>query len=337
MTRASAPALSVLDTSSVWQGASTAQALRDSLELAVAVDQLGYTRYWVAEHHNTANVASSAPAVLIGRLAAATATLRVGSGGVMLPNHAPLVVAEQFGTLEAFHPGRIDLGVGRAPGTDPATAAALRRAPEAGPEFFAQQVDELRRYFDEPGETDGGNRTLAVPALGNRPAMWLLGSSSSSARLAGEWGLPFAFAHHFNPSGAADALEVYRRSFRPSRESDRPYTIVAASVIGADTDERAEWLSLPLKQVTLNLFSGNRATPNLGPDQVAELRWPPAARQFVAERLASSLIGGPETLRRRAAGLLEETGADELMALTPVHDPKERVRSYELLAEVLSS
>src|SRR4051794_18007152 len=243
--------LSVLDLAIVVSGSTSAQALRNTVELARVTERLGYRRYWLAEHHNMPGVASSATAVLIGQVAAATETIRVGSGGVMLPNHAPLVVAEQFGTLEALHPGRIDLGIGRAPGTDQSTARALRRT--AGPlsaDDFPAQLAELGGYFD------GTQPITATPAAGNKPPLWLLGSSDYSARAAGLLGLPFAFAHHFSAENTLPALRVYRESFRPSEVLDQPYAMVAASVLVAEDDDRARRLAAPGLLSFLRLRTG---------------------------------------------------------------------------------
>src|SRR6202040_1751903 len=237
----------VLDLAPVGEGSSPSDALQNSVRLAITAERLGYRRHWVAEHHNMPGIASSAPAVLIAHLAAATSTIRVGSGGVMLPNHAPLVVAEQFGMLEALHPGRIDLGIGRAPGTDQFTAAALRRAPEAlSADDFPDQLMDLLGYFT--GRWPEGHpfaQITAVPGRGYQPAMWLLGSSGYSAQVAGLLGLPFAFAHHFSPANTLPALALYREHFRPSEALDRPYAMVAAAVVCADTDDRARWPAGP--------------------------------------------------------------------------------------------
>src|SRR5947207_5242316 len=237
--------LSVLDLAPVAAGSSVAKALQNSLDLAQHVERLGYGRHWVAEHHNMPGIASSAPAVLLAHIGAATSNIRIGSGGVMLPNHAPLVVAEQFGMLEALHPGRVDLGIGRAPGTDPLTARALRRTELSFTEDeFPAQLVELLGYFD--GEFPDGHpyrHITAVPGLGYRPALWLLGSSDYSARLAGMLGLPFSFAHHFAARGTLGALAAYRAAFRPSDERERPYAMLGVAVVCADTDERARWLA----------------------------------------------------------------------------------------------
>jgi luciferase family oxidoreductase group 1 len=326
--------LSVLDLAPIVSGSTASRALRDSVALARRTEQLGYTRYWVAEHHNMPGIASSSPAVLIGHLAAATSTLRVGSGGVMLPNHPPLVVAEQFGMLEALHPSRIDLGIGRAPGTDGATARALRR--NAGPlsaDDFPQQLIELVRYFDEAEEGEFSPRVRAVPAAGNRPPVWLLGSSGYSAQLAGMLGLPFAFAHHFSAENTLPALRLYRENFRPSAELRRPYAMVAATVICADSDEHAQWISASAA-LSFVLLRAGRPGPLPSPEEAAAYPYTPLDLQVIQSRMSSQVVGGPETVRAGVTKLLAETAADELMVTTMVHDHADRVRSYELLAEM---
>lgn len=335
----------MLDTAPVWEGATPAQSLRDTIDLAQRVERLGYRRYWMAEHHNTRSIASSSPAVLVGQLASATSTLRIGSGGVMLTNHAPLVVAEQFGTLEALHPGRIDLGVGRAPGTDPKTARALRRTPgetavkagEAGEpgQDFPKEVAELMGYLAGPGEDDPAP-IHAIPAAGNGPPLWLLGSGTSSARLAGQLGLPFAFAHHFSPDNLMPALDIYRHSFTASAAGDRPYVLVCTLVIAADTDEHADWLSSSLGLASHRMSAGLPHGPHIPPAEAAQHPYTPAERELVRQRLSSRIIGGPETVRRRVFELLARTQADELMAITLIHRQVDRIRSYEVLAEAIA-
>ncbi|MDG4831987.1 LLM class flavin-dependent oxidoreductase [Solwaraspora sp. WMMD1047] len=321
--------LSVLDLAPVAAGTTAGQALRHTTELARRTEELGYHRFWVAEHHNMPAIASSAPAVLIAHLAAATTRIRVGSGGVMLPNHAPLVVAEQFGTLEALHPGRIDLGIGRAPGTDQVTALALRRTMEGlSAEGFPQELADLESYFT--GERAGP--ILATPGRGDRPAIWLLGSSGFSAQLAGRLGLPFSFAHHFSAANTLPALALYRQNFRPSRWLDKPYAMVAVNAVCADTDERAEWLSGPAVLSFLRLRSG-RPQPLATPEEAAAYPYTEAERQFALDRRTGQAMGSPETVRRQLTELLARTGADELMLTALVYDLADRVRSYELIAE----
>jgi luciferase family oxidoreductase group 1 len=322
--------LSVLDLAPVAAGTSTGDALRHTTELARRVEQLGYHRFWVAEHHNMPAIASSAPAVLLAHLAAATSTIRVGSGGVMLPNHAPLVVAEQFGTLAALHPGRVDLGIGRAPGTDQITAAALRRTTDGlSAEAFPQELEELIGFFTG---TNPYQKITATPGLGDMPAVWLLGSSGFSAQLAGLLGLPFSFAHHFSAVNTLPALALYRQHFRPSPWLDRPYAMVAVSTICADTDERAEWLSGPSALSFLRLRQG-RPAPLTSPEEAAEYPYSELEIDFVRQRREGQAMGSPETVTRQLSELLERTQADELMLTTLVYDIEARVRSFELVAE----
>lgn len=320
--------MSVLDLAPVARGGSAGEALRATTELACRTEELGYRRFWVAEHHNMPAIASSAPAVLLAHLAAHTATIRLGSGGVMLPNHAPLVVAEQFGTLEALHPGRIDLGIGRAPGTDQVTALALRRTMEGlSAEGFPRELADLMNYFsgEEPGQI------TATPGLGQSPAVWLLGSSGFSARLAGLLGLPFSFAHHFSAQNTLPALQLYRENFRPSRWLDEPYAMVAVNVVCAETDERAEWLAGPSALSFLKLRSG-RPEPLATPEEAAAYPYNEFEREFVRQRRDGQAMGSPETVRRQLGDLLARTAADELMVTTMVYDVADRVRSFELLA-----
>nr|WP_091638853.1 LLM class flavin-dependent oxidoreductase [Micromonospora pallida] len=321
--------LSVLDLAPVAAGTSSGAALRHTTELARRTEELGYHRFWVAEHHNMPAIASSAPAVLIAHLAAHTSTIRLGSGGVMLPNHAPLVVAEQFGTLEALHPGRIDLGIGRAPGTDQRTALALRRTMEGlSAEGFPQELADLMNYFS--GERPGP--IVATPGRGEQPAIWLLGSSGFSAQLAGALGLPFSFAHHFSAANTEPALALYRRSFRPSRWLDRPYAMVAVNAVCAETDERARWLAGPAALSFLKLRSG-KPEPLVSPEEAAAYPYTALEREFVAQRGEGQATGSPETVRRQLGELLERTRADELMLTALVYDVADRVRSFELIAE----
>ena len=322
--------LSVLDLSPIPSDGDAGTALRDTIDLAKVTERLGYHRYWVAEHHNMPGIASSATAVLMGHVAQATERIRVGSGGIMLPNHAPLIVAEQFGMLEAFHPGRIDLGIGRAPGTDQRTALAVRGSMAAlNAENFPQQLAELMDYF-EPDETRAVN---AVPAVGHKPPFWLLGSSGFSAQLAGALGLPFAFAHHFSAQNTLPAVRLYRESFKPSETLDKPYLMLGAAVICAETDERAQWLAGPSGLTFLSLRRG-RPIPLPTPEEAAEYAYTDVDRQFLAERFGSNIIGSPETVRKGLEKLLADTDADELMVTTMVHGQSDRVRSYELVSEL---
>ncbi|WP_330270596.1 LLM class flavin-dependent oxidoreductase [Lentzea sp. NBC_00516] len=328
MSRLSEIPLSVLDLAPITSGSDATTALRNSRELAQQAERLGYHRYWFAEHHNMPGIASSAPAVLIGHIADATSTIRVGSGGVMLPNHAPLVVAEQFGMLEALHPGRIDLGIGRAPGTDQKTARALRRT-EAGlsAENFPQELTELIKYFEGTADLN------AVPAAGNKPPIWLLGSSGYSAQAAGLLGLPFAFAHHFSAQNTLPALELYRRHFRPSEVLQEPYAMVCASVIVADTDEHARYIAGPGALSFVRLRQGSPA-PLATPQEAADYPYTEIDELVIEDRMSSQIIGSPSTVRSGLDELMESTAADELMVTTIVHGHEDRLRSFELLGEV---
>jgi luciferase family oxidoreductase group 1 len=331
--------LSVLDLCPVPTGELAAEALRRSVDLARHAEQWGYRRYWVAEHHNVPGIASSAPAVLIGQIASATSVIRVGSGGVMLPNHAPLTVAEQFGTLEAMHPGRIDLGVGRAPGTDRSTARALRRSAEAVPAAgFARQVAELRGYFAgqptsgeaQPGDGVAG-QIRAIPAEGNEPAVWLLGSTGFSAELAGQLGLPFAFAYHFSAANAGPALALYRRTFTPSAVLAEPYCLVSVSVLCADDAATARWLHGSARLSMLRLRTGRPSTlPS--PEEAAAQAYSAAEQAVMAEATGSHLVGHPATVVRLLGDLVASTGADEVMVTTSTFAHADRLASYELLA-----
>jgi luciferase family oxidoreductase group 1 len=327
-TDAPLPPLSVLDLAPVGEGSTVAEALAGSVALARLAERLGYRRVWVAEHHNMPGIASSSPPVLIAHLAACTSTIRVGAGGVMLPNHSPLVVAEQFGTLEALHPGRIDLGIGRAPGTDPVTAAALRRRPSAlAVDDFPEQLRDLLAYFD------GTHPHIeAVPGRGDRPALWMLGSSDYSAQVAGLLGLPFSFAHHFAAANTLPALAAYRATFEPSADLDRPYAMLGVAVVCAETTERARWLAGSGALSFLRLRQG-RPGRLPTPEEAAAHDFTPAERELVAGWTAPLVVGDPPTVRAGLADLAARTGADELMVTTMVHAPADRLRSYELVAE----
>jgi luciferase family oxidoreductase group 1 len=320
---------SVLDLSPVPEGGDAGQALRNTLDLAQAAERLGFRRYWLAEHHNMAGIASAATAVVIGAVAAATSTIRVGSGGIMLPNHAPLVIAEQFGTLEALHPGRIDLGLGRAPGTDPLTARALRRDLAVAAERFPQDVLELQALFAPP---QPGQAIRAVPGAGLNVPIWILGSSLFGAQLAAMLGLPFAFASHFAPALLHDALSLYRDRFEPSATLERPYATVAVNAFAAETDAEGERLFTSLQQAFLNL---RRGTPGPLPPPVDGLegRLSPVEREGLHRALAYSAVGSPETVRRRLEAVIAETGADEIIVTGQIHDHGARLRSFTIVAE----
>ncbi len=321
------PALSILELAPVGEGGTAAAALAGSVELARLGERLGYRRLWVAEHHNMPGIASSSPPVLVAHLAASTTTLRIGAGGVMLPNHAALAVAEQFGMLEALHPGRIDLGIGRAPGTDPITAAALRRSPAGfGADEFPEQLRDLFRFF-----AGTHPQITAVPGRGYRPAVWMLGSSDYSAQVAGSLGLPFSFAHHFASQNTVAALEVYRAAFRASDELDRPYTMIGVPVICAESADRARWLAGPSRLSFVRLRQG-RPTPLPTPEAAAEYVFTPAENELVRAWTAPLILGDPPTVRRELEALAARTGVDELMITTMIPGVDDRLRSYALVA-----
>ena len=323
--------LSVLDLVPVGEGVDTSEAVAASISLARRADALGFTRYWLAEHHNMPGIASSAPAVMIGAIAAATQHIRVGSGGVMLPNHAPLVVAEQFGTLAALHPGRIDLGLGRAPGTDPHTAAALRRAASPAADDFPDQLGELGCFL--AGQWPDGHpyaRTVAVPHATQQPVIWLLGSSLFSAELAGLLGMPFAFAHHFSSANTLAAFARYRDAFRPGRVLDEPYAMVTVNVVCAPTDAEADRIALPSALSFLRLRLG-RPGPLPSPETAAAHPWTPQELAFVEQRRDGQAIGSPDTVARELSTLIAATQADEVMVTTLAYDVADRIRSLELV------
>ncbi|HXW47502.1 MAG TPA: LLM class flavin-dependent oxidoreductase [Streptosporangiaceae bacterium] len=328
--------LSVLDLCPVPAGEPAGEALRRSIDLAVHAERWGFARYWVAEHHNLPGIASSAPAVLAGQIAAATATIRVGSGGVMLPNHAPLTVAEQFGTLEALHPGRIDLGIGRAPGTDRATARALRRSPGAvSAAGFGRQLAELRGYFGQPADDGSPGPIRAIPAEGNEPDLWLLGSTGFSAEMAGLLGLPFAFAYHFSAANARPALALYRRTFRPSARLAEPHCLISVSVLCAADEATARWLHGSSRLSMLRLRSGSpSALPS--PEEAAGRSYSGAEQAVIAEATGSHVVGDPAAVVGQLDRLVASTGADELMVTTSTFAHADRLASYELLATAAS-
>jgi luciferase family oxidoreductase group 1 len=319
---------SVLDLAPVPSGADVSQAFRNSLSLAQHAEALGYHRFWLAEHHNMPGIASAATAVVIGHVAAGTKRIRVGAGGVMLPNHAPLMVAEQFGTLEALFPGRIDLGLGRAPGTDQRTAQALRRNLDSQGDSFPQDVVELLAYFQAAQPRQA---VRAVPGAGLKVPVWLLGSSLFSAQLAAMLGLPFAFASHFAPDLLMQALDLYREGFRPSDTLQKPYAMAAANVVAADTDEEARRLFTSLQQQFVNL---RRGTPGLLPLPINRIEDYAAPHELAgAQRaLTRSFVGAAETVRHGLDGFLRETGVDELLVTAQIHDHAARLHSFELVA-----
>ncbi len=323
------PPLSVLDLAPIVEGSTASEALRNSLDLARHAEQWGYKRFWLAEHHNALGIASAATAVVIAHVAAGTQTIRVGSGGIMLPNHSPLVIAEQFGTLEALHPGRIDLGLGRAPGTDLPAMLALRRESSSA-DNFPQDVVELQRYLGEP---EPGQRVHAIPGVGSHVPLWILGSSLYGAQVAALLGLPYAFASHFAPEALLPALETYRANFRPSDELAAPHVMVAANAIVADTDEEALRLFSSPQQSFANIVRGRRGRLPPPIDDI-ETYWSPAEKEQASAMLRRSFVGAPETVREGLAAFVAETAADEVIVAAAVHDFTARLRSYELLSQL---
>lgn len=322
--------LSVLDLVPVISGKTAADSFKNSLDLAQNAEKLGFKRYWMAEHHNMEGIASSATSILISHVAAGTSSIRVGSGGIMLPNHAPLVIAEQFGTLESLYPGRIDLGLGRAPGTDQLTAMALRRNLESADEDFSQNLAELREYLSAD---NAGSRVRAIPGEGLDIPIWLLGSSTYSAQLTGILGLPFAFASHFAPNLLHTALQVYRDSFRPSDVLREPYTMAGINVIAADTDLEAERLATSLFTAFLNIIKGTRTTLQPPVDNMSSV-WNEAERYAVQQMLSYTFVGSPKTIKDKMQAFANETQIDEIMTASMIYDHAARVKSYKILSEL---
>jgi luciferase family oxidoreductase group 1 len=321
--------LSVLDLVPVREGDTPAQALRLSMELAQHCERFGYRRYWVAEHHNMTGIASAATSVVIGFLAGATRSIRVGAGGIMLPNHSPLVIAEQFGTLESLYPGRIDLGLGRAPGTDQVAMLAMRRDPAAS-ENFVQDVLEVQAFF---APAQPGQRIRAVPGEGLDVPLWILGSSLYGAQVAAHLGLPYAFASHFAPDALDDAIEVYRARFRPSAQQSRPYVMPGINVVAAATDQEAQRLFTSLQMRFLGMIRNARGKLGAPVDDIDQ-RWSAAEKAQVSRMLRCSFVGSAETIRRELSAFVARTGADELVVSSAIWDPAARIRSYEILASV---
>jgi luciferase family oxidoreductase group 1 len=323
------PAISILDLAPVPEGATPAVALRNTLDLAQHADDWGYQRYWLAEHHNMVGIASAATAVVIGHVAGGTRRIRVGSGGIMLPNHAPMVIAEQFGTLESLYPGRIDLGLGRAPGTDQRTLRALRRSPDNA-DNFPQDVLEVQAFFApaQPGQV-----VQAVPGAGLDVPIWILGSSLFGAQLAAMLGLPYAFASHFAPDALIQALQVYRAKFEASTQLARPYAMAGVNVIAADTDAEARHLFTSAQQSFTNLFRGTRGHL-LPPIADIESYWSPEEKVQASGMLRYAFVGSADTVRRGLERFIEATGVDEVMVASAIYDHRARLRSYEILADI---
>ena len=321
---------SVLDLSPINLGSNAAESFRNSLSLAQHAEKLGYKRFWLAEHHNMTGIASAATSIVIGYIAAGTSEIRVGAGGIMLPNHAPLVIAEQFGTLESLYPSRIDLGLGRAPGSDRITAHALRRTLHTDGDDFPELLEELRFFFQKPVENQ---KVQAVPGGGLNVPIWLLGSSGFSAQLAGQLGLPFAFAGHFSPEYILPAFEIYRRSFKPSETLEKPYAMLALNVIAAETDEEAQFLATTQFQSFLRMvrgMPGQMLPPVKNMDEI----WTPQEKQLVDTRIGGSVIGSAATVKQKLEKILGETESDELMINAMIFDHEARLRSYEIVADI---
>jgi luciferase family oxidoreductase group 1 len=322
---------SILDLATVVQDKTIADTYHNSLEIARQAEELGYTRYWFAEHHNMANVASSATSVLIGYIAGGTKTIRVGSGGIMLPNHAPLIIAEQFGTLASLYPNRIDLGLGRAPGTDQVTAMAIRGENFNASHYFPEDVQNLQNFFSAENSTA---KVRAIPGEGIDIPIWILGSSTDSARLAAAKGLPYAFASHFAPTYFLEAIELYRRNFKPSEHLKEPYVMACLNIVMADTDEEAEYVATSVKQLFMGIVTGKRQ-PLQPPVHNMSTVWNDIEKEAVMQMLAYSFVGGPEKIKRDLQAFLDKTQINEVMVTSHIFDHQARLRSYRLLAETL--
>ncbi len=320
--------LSILDLVRITEDTDAGRALWNSRDLAAHAETLGYKRIWFAEHHNLAGIASAATSVVIAHVAGGTKHIRVGAGGIMLPNHAPYIIAEQFGTLERLFPGRIDLGLGRAPGTDQTTLRALRRTPEAA-EAFPNDVLELQAFLAPAGPDQ---RIHAIPAAGTNVPLWILGSSNFGAMLAAEFGLPYAFASHFAPDMLLDALRIYRARFKPSAQLDKPYAMVGVNIIAAESDAEAKRLATTQQMSFANIFRGARKLSQPPIDDI-ETYWSPMEKLQAGRMLARSIYGSPATVRAGLDALIAETGADELMIVSDVYDHQTRLRSFELIME----
>jgi luciferase family oxidoreductase group 1 len=319
---------SLLDLAFITEGSSPSDALRNSLDLAQHAEKWGYRRFWLAEHHNMVGIASAATSVVIAHVAGGTRSIRVGSGGIMLPNHSPLVIAEQFGTLESLFPGRIDLGLGRAPGTDGRTLRALRREFESA-DRFPQDVRELQAFL---GDVQPG-AVQAVPGTGTNVPIWILGSSLFGAQLAAAYGLPYAFAAHFAPAQLMEAIEIYRSQFKPSAQCDRPYLMIGVTGIAADTDAEARRLFTSPQQAFANIVRGTRGRLRPPIDDI-ETYWSPAEKAQASAMLACAFVGSRDTLRPALDRFMEKTGADELMIASAIYDHAARLRSYEIFSEI---
>ena len=323
-------ALSVLDLATILAGKTPADTYRNSVDLAQYAEQWGFKRYWLAEHHSMESIASSATSVLIGHIAGKTSTIRVGSGGIMLPNHSPLVIAEQFGTLEYMYPGRIDLGLGRAPGSDQVTARALRRNLNEGPNDFPESLMELKRYFSAENRT---SKVRAIPGEGLDIPIWLLGSSTFSAQLAAYVGLPFAFASHFAPTYLFDALKLYQTNFNPSDSLNAPYSLACINVVAADTDEEANYIATSFYQLAMGIIHGS-TRPLQPPVKSMDGIWSEPERAAILQMMKYTIIGSAETVKIKLQAFLDATQVDEIMITSHIYNHKDRLRSYEIISQV---
>ncbi|MDB5249400.1 MAG: luciferase [Segetibacter sp.] len=322
--------LSVLDLATIKEGKTPADTFKQSVDLAQHVEKWGFNRYWLAEHHSMESIASSATSVLIGHIAGKTSTIRVGSGGIMLPNHAPLVIAEQFGTLEYMYPGRIDLGLGRAPGSDQVTARALRRTVLEGPNDFPESLMELQKYFSAENKN---SKVRAIPGEGLDIPIWLLGSSTYSAQLAAILGLPFAFASHFAPTYLYDALKLYRDNFKPSESLQEPYALACVNVVAADTDKEANYLATSFFQLAMGIIHGS-TKPLRPPVENMDAIWTEPERAAILQMMKYSFIGGPSTVQQKLQQFLDQTQVDEIMITSHIYEHEARLHSYEILAQI---
>jgi luciferase family oxidoreductase group 1 len=322
---------SILDLAVITEGQTPAGAIQHSRDLATHVEDWGYTRFWMAEHHNMDNIASSATSVLLGHVAEATNSMRIGSGGVMLPNHSPLIIAEQFGTLATLYPNRIDLGLGRAPGTDQETAQAIRSDRREAVRRFPENVQKMQQYFSS---NDNENNIQAIPGKGTEVPIWILGSSTDSARLAAAMGLPYVFASHFSPQQLMPALRIYRENFQPSRQLDEPYVMPCVNIVAADTDDGAQYLSTSLKQMFMGVITGER---NPMPPPVDDMNtvWNLRQKMAIEKMLSCSFIGSQNTIRNKLEAFVSKTGADEIMIASYLYDHQKRLKSHRLFAELM--
>lgn len=323
---------SVLDLAIITEGQTAGDAIQNSRDLAQQVEQMGYTRFWMAEHHNMENIASSATSVLLGHIADATSTLRVGSGGVMLPNHSPLIIAEHYGTLATLYPNRVDLGLGRAPGTDQTTAQAIRPDRMQQLRQFPQNIQRLQRYF---ADADQQEKVRAIPGMGTNIPIWILGSSPDSAQLAAALGLPYVFASHFAPQHLHNALNVYRKKFQPSEQLDEPYVMLGVNVIAADTDEEAEYLSTSQKQMFMGIVTGERKPMPPPVDDMSTV-WNVRQKATVKQMLSCSFVGNKGTIADELSTFIDETDADEIITSSYIYDHQQRIKSHQLLADVMN-